>query len=176
MKKSILTLITVCVFSMLTVAQDDTEQSSTSRQAKSIKLAGPRAGITFIGGELGKQMRDNNITTFVSQVGWQFETRFFETRDGLQGLFEVVTLLSGFETSATAVSGSLLVGFRTRNGFEAGVGPSLSSANGGTNSFILAVGHTYKSDNVYIPVNFAVDPSPNAVKYTFLIGFILKKD
>ncbi len=176
MKKLLFSMITVCVCSLIAAAQGDSEKESTLRPSKSIKLAGPRAGFTYIGGDLGKQLKDNNISQFISQVGWQFETRFFETRDGLQGLFEVVTLLGGFETSEPAISGSLLVGFRTRSGFEAGVGPSLSSSGGGTNSFVLAVGHTYKNDNIYIPVNFAIDPSPDAVKYTFLVGFILRKD
>ena len=176
MKKSMLTMITVCALSLIAVAQGDLGQESMMRQAKSIKLAGPRAGLTYIGGEMGKYMRDNDIFPYISQVGWQFETRYFETTDGLQGLIETVILLGGFETDQPVLSLSLLVGFRTRDGFEAGVGPSLSTAGEGTRSFVFAVGHTYKNDNVYIPINFAIDPSAGAVKYTFLVGFILRKD
>ena len=176
MKKSMLTMITVCALSLIAVAQGGSAQESTFRPPKPIKLSGPRAGLTYIGGDLGKYMRDNNISQYISQVGWQFETRYFETRDGLQGLIETVILLGGFETDQPVLSLSLLVGFRTRDGFEAGVGPSLSTAGEGTRSFVFAVGHTYKNDNVYIPINFAIDPSAGAVKYTFLVGFILRKD
>ena len=176
MKKSMLTMITVCALSLIAVAQGDLGQESMMRQAKSIKLAGPRAGLTYIGGEMGKYMRDNDIFPYISQVGWQFETRYFETTDGLQGLIETVILLGGFETDQPVLSLSLLVGFRTRDGFEAGVGPNLSTAGDGTSSFVIAVGHTYKNDDVYIPINFAFVPSSGAVKYTFLVGFILRKD
>jgi len=167
-------MITVSVFFLQAVAQDGLVQS-ISRPSKPIKLSGPRAGLTYIGGDLGKLMKDNNISQYISQVGWQFETRFFETRDGLQGLVETVVLLGGFETEKPVFSGSLLVGFRTKNGFEAGVGPNLSTANDGTTSFVIAVGHTYKSDDIYIPFNFAVVPSAGAVKYSVLIGFILRR-
>ena len=153
MKKSMFLVISFCIITITATAQLDTERAS-----KPVKLAGPRAGLTYIGGDLGKLMRENNISQYISQVGWQFETRYFETRDGLQGLVETVVLLGGFETEQPVLSASLLVGFRTRDGFEAGLGPNISTAGDGTSSFVIAVGHTYKNDNVYIPINFAIVP------------------
>ena len=173
-------LLIIVLFALVLNANAQiTSASSTpepERKDKAIKLAGPRAGFTYIGGDLGKQMRDNSIAPYISQVGWQFETRYFETREGLQGLIEAVVLLGGIETQQPVLSGSLLVGFRTKSGLEAGIGPNVSTANNGSSSLVIAVGHTYKSDNVYIPINFALVPSAGAVKYTFLVGFILRKN
>lgn len=176
MKKS--TLLIIAMFALILNAKSQISPSTYTpvRKEKSIKLAGPRAGLTYIGGDLGQLMKDNNMSQYISQVGWQFETRYFETRDGLQGLIETVILLGAIETAQPVLSASALVGFRTRQGFEAGIGPNISTAGGGTSSLVIAFGHTVKNDNVYIPVNFAIVPGASAVKYTFLLGFILRKD
>lgn len=138
-----------------------------------MKLSGPRLGLTYIGGELGDYMVENGINPYLSQFGWQFETRYFTTRTGFQGLVETVILLGGFETQEPTLSGSILVGFRTASGFEAGAGPNISTAGG--HAFVLAVGHTAKTEFVNIPVNFAIVPSKDSIKYTLLIGFNIRR-
>lgn len=138
-----------------------------------MKLSGPRVGLTYIGGDLGQMMMDNDINPYISQFGWQFETRYFTTRTGFQGLVETVILLGGFETEEPVLSGSLLVGFRTKDGFEIGAGPNISTASG--NAFVFAIGHTAKTEFVNIPVNIAIVPSSEAIKYTFLIGFNIRR-
>lgn len=138
-----------------------------------MKLSGPRVGLTYVGGDLGKLMVENDINPYISQFGWQFETRYFTTQSGLQGLVETVILLGGFEAEEPVLSGSLLFGFRTRSGFEVGAGPNLSTASG--NAFVFAIGHTAKTEFVNIPVNFAIVPSSEAIKYTFLIGFNIRR-
>jgi len=62
-----------------------------------MKLSGPRVGLTYVGGDLGQLMIDNDINPYISQFGWQFETRYFTTSTGFQGLVETVILLGGFE-------------------------------------------------------------------------------
>ena len=114
------------------------------------------------------------LSTLRSQFGWQFETRYFETESGFQGLIEWVPLVAGLETDNPALSLNLIVGFRTRNGFEMGVGPNISTSNGGEYSIIYAAGYSVKFDNIYFPINFAIAPSSEAVKYTLLVGFNLR--
>ncbi len=173
MKKSTIKLtlmLFLAVLSSTVKAQNDSDIIH-----EPIKLSGPRAGLTYIGGEQGKKMIENGITPYISQFGWQFETRYFETRDGFQGLVETIILVGGFETDTPVLSGTLLVGFRTSSGFEAGVGPNVSTFDGGTSSFVIAVGHTVKTDFVNIPVNVAFVPSAHAVKYSFLVGFNVRR-
>jgi len=138
-----------------------------------IKLSGPRFGFTYIGGKIGRMLEDNNLSVYRSQFGWQFETRWFETSTGFQGLVETVVLLTGFETDDPNLSATLLFGFRTKEGFEAGAGPNITST--GDHAFVIAVGHTAKLDYVNIPFNFAISPSSDAVKYTVLMGFNIRR-
>jgi len=138
-----------------------------------IKLSGPRFGFTHIGGKLGKMLDENNLSTYRSQFGWQFETRWFETSTGFQGLVETIVLLTGFETDDPNLSASLLFGFRTKDGFEAGAGPNITST--GDHAFVIAVGQTVKLDYVNIPFNFAISPTSDAVKYTVLMGFNIRR-
>ena len=59
-------------------AQDQSEEEDV-RMYEPLKLSGPRAGITYISGDLGKQMSENGINQYFSQFGWQFESRYFTT-------------------------------------------------------------------------------------------------
>jgi len=139
-----------------------------------IKLSGPRFGVTSIKGAQGDMLEQAGLSTLRSQFGWQFETRYFETESGFQGLIEWVPLVAGLETDDPALSLNLLVGFRTRSGFEMGVGPNVSTAGGGEFAIIYAAGYSVKFDNVYFPINFAIAPSSESVKYTLLVGFNLR--
>ena len=169
-KLEILLIVAILTLMVLPLHAQDVQ----NEMYEPLKLSGPRAGLTYIGGEQGKQMAEYGINQYISQFGWQFETRYFTTKDGFQGLVETVILLGAFETEEPTLSATLLVGFRTKSGFEAGAGPSLSTAAG--NAFVFAIGHTAKTENVNIPVNFAISPSSDAVKYTFLIGFNIRRN
>ena len=67
----------------MTLHAQESSSEGVNIPSRPIKLAGPRAGLTYIGGDLGKQLNEYGMTQYISQVGWQFETRYFETRDGL---------------------------------------------------------------------------------------------
>ena len=164
-------LLALILISLTMMAQGPSNEDGIVYEP--MKLSGPRVGLTYIGGDLGQLMVDNNINPYISQFGWQFETRYFTTSTGFQGLVETIILLGGFETVEPVLSASLLFGFRTRTGFEVGAGPNLSTATG--NAFVFAIGHTAKTEFVNIPVNFAIVPSSDAIKYTFLVGFNIRR-
>jgi len=149
-------------------------QNETESYIEPLRLSGPRFGVTHISGDLGELLRENNMSTYKSQFGWQFETRWFQTKTGFQGLLETVVLLAGFETDDPVLSGSFLVGFRTRGGFEAGVGPLITTNE--DHALVFAIGHTAKLDFVNIPINLAVVPTSDAVKYTILVGFNIRRN
>ena len=62
-----------------------------------LRLSGPRVGLSFVpqikNFGISELIGDTtfNPNPFVSQFGWQFEWRYFETRGGSAGLFEVMT-------------------------------------------------------------------------------------
>lgn len=66
-----------------------------------LRYGGPRVGVTYLGpGETNKRMNDifdRNINPFITQFGWQFETRFFTLDNGASGLIEFVPMVGGLE-------------------------------------------------------------------------------
>lgn len=135
-----------------------------------VKLMGPRIGCTYITpGETADKLNDKlDVSPFVSQIGWQFETRFFTLPSGFSGLVEGVLLVGGVEQNTFLPSGSFLIGIRNAKGLEFGVGPNLSLTGF---SYVLALGVNFHTNNINFPVNFAVVPSDKGVRLTLLFGF-----
>ena len=133
------------------------------------KLAGPRVGMTFITqgstadfihkgfdyvdrddvklGETG--------SAFTTQYGWQWESRFADGGGDVVGIVEWIALIGGMEQGLFLPSISSVIGARTANGLEFGVGPNLSLSGIG---MLFAVGHNFKSGSLNIPVNLVFMP------------------
>ncbi|OFX88821.1 MAG: hypothetical protein A2W99_04970 [Bacteroidetes bacterium GWF2_33_16] len=138
-----------------------------------INLNGPRVGFTYIGpGDVADRLNENDISQFISQFGWQFETRFFTLDNGSCGLVEGVVLLGGLEQNTILPSASFLIGLRGQKGIEFGFGPNLSVAGA---SFVFAVGITLKTQNIFFPINLAMVPSKDGYRFSLLFGFNARK-
>lgn len=147
--------------------------------------AGPRLGVTIVGdGTLAQQLYDANKSPVLSQFGWQFETRFFKTTNGISGLFEFVPLIAGMEQGLFLPSASALVGMRFERGdcVEFGVGPNFSISGVG---LVMAAGTSFHVGEVYFPVNLAFVPSVGQIRdgvatqtgmrITMTVGFNIRK-
>jgi len=136
--------------------KDDDEMLGPSK-----KYGGPRIGLTYIDkGTTREKIADAfnraDITPFVSQFGWQFETRVFTLESGAAGLVEFVPLIGGLEQGLFLPSANLLFGFRAANGVEFGLGPSGSLAGVG---IVMALGASFKVGKVTFPFNVAFSPN-----------------
>src|ERR1051326_6993457 len=121
------------------------------------KYNGPRVGFTYIGdGYIADAMIRDGKTPFVTQFGYQFETRLFHIPNGLSGRMEFVPMLGGLEQGMFLPSASLLVGLRGGKGYEIGMGPNLSRTGMG---MIFAIGTSFRSGGVNFPIHLAVLPS-----------------
>ena len=141
--------------------------------ARTVELSGPRFGLTFLDEGVVRKLHERNIdvTSTVSQFGWHFEKQLFHRSSGVTAVTEWVALLGGLEQNTAIPSLSWLVGFRTRDGAEFGIGPNITP--GGT-ALVLAAGHTFRSGVMNVPVNLAVVPSKHGVRVTLLTGFSLR--
>lgn len=147
--------------------------SSGPEPLQSIKLGGPRIGFTFISGSLADELkREHNIQPFMTQFGWQYETRIFTTSRGLTSLVEFVPLIGGLEQGKFLPSLNALVGLRGTKGFEVGIGPNISLAGAG---LVLAIGTNFQSEGINFPVNIAVVPGNDGVRFSLLFGFNSRK-
>jgi hypothetical protein len=143
-------------------------------QAYSADLSGPRFGLSFLApGVIDKlAAREIHVTPNISQFGWQFEKQFYAKGSGVTMVTEWVALLGGLDQSVVLPSLSWLVGVRTREGAEFGVGPNITPA--GT-ALVLAAGVTFRAGAMNIPVNVAVVPSKVGARVTLLSGFSLRR-
>jgi hypothetical protein len=137
---------------------------------RSVSLSGPRVGVTYLSDGIVKKLKDDfsvHTGSVVSQFGWQFEKRHFTSRSGLTVLSEWIVLVGGMEQGLFFPSGSWLIGLRTREGLEIGVGPNLTPAGA---ALVLAGGVNLRSGGFNFPVNLAVVPSREGVRVSVLLG------
>lgn len=134
-----------------------------------LQLSGPRLGVTILSGETADYLYDKfDAQPIITQFGWQFETRFFTLENGTSGLIEGVVLLGGLEQGLFLPSGTGIIGVRSSNGFEFGVGPNVSLSGF---AIAIAIGFNISLGEINFPINFAVVPSPKGVRYSLLFGF-----
>ncbi|GAB3292898.1 hypothetical protein ACFQT0_06365 [Hymenobacter humi] len=135
-----------------------------------IHLDGPRIGVTLLSHRVVTHAKDRgtDLNPFLTQFGWQFESRLFRLPNGMSGLVEFVPLVGGLEQGKFLPSLSGLLGIRGAKGFEFGVGPNLSPLGG---SIVLAMGTSIQSNGVNFPINLAVVPGSSGVRVSLLMGF-----
>ena len=141
---------------------------------RTISLSGPRFGFTSLSPGITAKLAERNIDvgSFVSQFGWQFERSFFTRGSGVAAISEAVVLVGGLEQSVALPSVSWLVGLRTPEGAEFGIGPNITQAGV---ALALAAGVTFRSGSLNVPMTFAVVPSKSGVRVSVLTGFTMRR-
>lgn len=139
-----------------------------------VDLSGPRFGITSLspGNVEALTARNIEINPLISQFGWQFERQFYNRGDGVTAVTEWVALLGGLDQSVALPSLSWLVGVRTKDGAEFGIGPNITPL--GT-SLVLAAGITIRTGALNVPMNIAIVPSKTGTRLTVLTGFNMRR-
>lgn len=128
-------------------------------------LAGPRLGGTF--GPRGEAR---------SQFGWHFEHQIASAARGPWLVVETVLLVGGVEQHEFIPSGTLVFGARTPEGFEVGVGPSLTlSALGFRSGLVAAVGRTFRIAGIQIPLNLAYAFDRDGGRISVVTGWAVRR-
>ena len=153
------------------------------------RLGGPRTGITVLSAGAVDRINEafNECYTFscesdgptvsesfpvVTQFGWQFETRMFQSSGGLTGLTEWVVLVGGADRGLFLPSLTFLAGVRAPGGFEVGVGPNLSLAGA---AYAVTVGMNNEVGEVNVPLNLAVVLGQDGPRASILVGFTVSE-
>ena len=170
------------------------------------KLAGPRIGLTFVAAgstadllhkgfdyvryEDKYQGAEHKLgetgSGFTTQYGWQWESRFADGGGDIVGIVEWVALVGGMEQGLLLPSFTSVIGARTSDGFEVGVGPNISLSGVG---MVFAVGKNFKSGKLNLPVNLvfipgkkteATDPEDytynSGARISLMVGFNLSNN
>ena len=160
---------TVLMLAVVLVAQTADAQQPQPRVRS---MAGPRVGVTYLGGYRPQNMlTGKTLTSFMTQFGWHTEQAVFPFNDGPTLVVEEVLLVGGVEQQALVPSLTFLVGVRTRGGLEFGLGPNLTLD--GT-ALALAGGQSFDLGGVSIPVNLAVVASQGGMRTTLLLGYAVQ--
>lgn len=142
--------------------------------AEAVSLAGPRFGLTMLTDgvveKLGEATLD--VTSPITQFGWQFEKQFYGRSGGVTAVSEWVVLLGGLEQSVAIPSLTWMVGIRTRGGAEFGIGPNITPAGA---ALAIAAGATFRAGPLNVPLNLAVVPSKSGMRVSVLTGFSLRR-
>ena len=140
-----------------------------------IRLSGPRAGVTFLSPGVRDLISDEfmeDVGPVISQFGWQFEKRFMSSENGATAVTEWVLLFGGADQGLFVPSLTWLLGMRTTSGIEFAAGPNLSPAG---MAVAIAAGVTLRAGNLNVPLNVAVVPSASGARVSFLMGFNSKR-
>jgi hypothetical protein len=138
-----------------------------------LSLDGPRVGLTLLspGVHAALEQMGIDVKPVISQFGWQYEHQFYSGGGGLTALNEWVLLLGGLEQGTAIPSLTWIVGLRTAEGREFGIGPNVTPAG-----VALAVsgGITFRTGALNVPVNLAVVPTKVGTRVSVLSGFTMR--
>jgi hypothetical protein len=142
---------------------------------QTVSLSGPRFGLTMLPqGVIDKLKNEHDLEVGpnISQFGWQFEKQFYSKREGgVTAITEFVVLAGGMDQGVVLPSLNWLVGLRTPEGAEFGIGPNITPA--GT-ALAIAAGMTFRAGALNVPVNVAIVPSKTGTRISLLSGFSLR--
>jgi len=141
---------------------------------RSIDLSGPRFGLTMLSQGVVDRLRERaiDVRPAISQFGWQFERQFYRRDSGVAALNEWIVLFGGLEQDVVIPSFTWMVGLRSRDGLELGIGPNVTP--GGV-ALAMAAGVTVRAGVVNVPVNVAVVPSKVGTRVSILTGFNMRR-
>lgn len=167
MKKRLFAILIVAVFSTI-------GSFNVAAQSRFQFVFGPRVGATYIVTEwqkfdpaIQKMFPDPEITYYpiITQFGINLEQRIRLGSTESHFAFQEVLVIGGIDQNLFIPSLSVMIGFRSHTGLEFGLGPNLgvSMKNGHvtpTLTVVYAAGWTFSFNDVHIPVNVAVVPTP----------------
>jgi hypothetical protein len=135
--------------------------------------SGPRFGVAYLtrGSETANQL-NKPFYPLTTLFGWQFEHPFDMGPEFPTVVSELVLLVGGLEQNVVLPSATWLIGVRQTNGFEVGVGPTIT---GSGTQVALAAGVTHRYSLVNVPVNVAVAPARKGVSLSLTAGFNLRR-
>lgn len=154
---------------------DPPTQLVPPRATREINLQGPRFGMTLLSQGNLDALKDKNIDLqrpLVSQFGWQFEKRLYTSPEGVTALTEFVPLVTGLEQGVFLPSLNWLVGVRTANGSEFGIGPNITPVGVG---LVVAGGITVRTGALNVPLNVALSSSKSGARFSIMTGFNIRR-
>jgi hypothetical protein len=164
-------LAALCLVGAASIHSLDAQQPG--ELVRKVSRSGPRFGVTWLGGSVVDSVNarlDTDISAVITQFGWQYERQFASLESGPTALNEWILLIGGLDQGIFLPSLTWLVGIRTPNKFEIGMGPNVTPAGV---ALAISVGKTFRAGALNVPLNLAVVPSRFGPRVSVLSGFNL---
>ena len=171
MRNAVLAVLVMGLWAMPAMAQNVLQPPPIPNE---VDLSGPRFGITALSDGVMNDLAARGLKAppMISQFGWQVERAFYRADSGVAAMTEWVVLLGGLEQDLKIPSMTWLVGMRSANGAEFGIGPNFSPAG---SALAIAGGVTFRHGYLNVPVNVAIVPSRNGTRISMLTGFNMRR-
>jgi hypothetical protein len=141
-----------------------TEPKTFEPDAHELDLRGPRIGVMVLPEGSPRSL-----------FGWHFEHQAGVRGRGPWFVVETIFLVSGIEDHMILPSTSLVFGIRAANGYEFGIGPSLSIGPAGDNTaLVIAGGRSFRFGGVRVPVNIAIATAREGQRISIVTGWALR--
>jgi len=136
--------------------------------------SGPRLGLAYIiGGSVTAENAGLHLSPLTTLFGWQFEREFRAGPAGLPvPMTELIVLAGGMEQGLFLPSVSWLLGVRKPDGWEAGIGPTITGAGV---QLAFAAGVTRSLGAINVPFNFAIAPGRRGAALSITTGFNMRR-
>lgn len=181
---------------LITTTSENAFPNKVNVQEEYLKLSGPRFGVMlFTGASAYKFQSARSAGGYdapypgVWQFGYQFEKQYLNTGN-IQVLFEFIPMVNGLDQGLFQPTFTVLHGIRSnKNGLEFAFGPTMRISKLNPNNrmldskgvavwnsdFVLAVGRSFRSGKMNIPVNVFFIPNRNGHRFGLSFGFNISK-
>lgn len=177
----------ICIVFLFFFRSINVSAQRDEEEARNERLWGPVVGVTYVAAtqkEFNNEIQemfpddDRNYYPFVTQFGINFEQRIRLGSTKSHFAFQAVFTVGGIDQGIALPFFNFLIGFRSHKGLQFGLGPNcvlrwtkeeLELAV----SVIYAVGWTFSFYGAYVPVSFAVVPTPTDghPRFSLISGF-----
>jgi hypothetical protein len=162
---ALLTLQPSCPIAQTSARQDT---ASVIKQ----NLGGPRIGLICAPGnsKVRQDLRNHDMGGTLSQFGWQFEYVVTPKTKGASFAVEFLGLVAGVEYGKFVPTANLIMGVRSSNGFEIGVGPTLMPWKA---ALSVTVGKSFNCYEMSIPINLIYTNNPDGSLLSLVLGYAI---
>jgi hypothetical protein len=140
------------------------------------KRSGPRYGALWLSPAIADSISVHNnnhkVNGTTSLFGWDFETQLMRNPTGVEPITSLVLGVAGLEQGLVLPSATWVVGIRTQDNFELGIGPNASLAGV---ALAVTVGRTFHSGTLHIPIDVAWVGSKIGQRVSLTTGFNVSK-
>lgn len=150
--------------------------SSATILTPDVERSGPRYGAiwlsTGIADTISAHFKNQKINSTTSLFGWEFERELLKNPGAMTPVSSLVLGVAGLDQGLVLPSATWIIGMRTRDDFELGIGPNVSLAGP---ALALTGGMTFHSGALNIPLDVAYVSSRIGTRVSLTTGFNIMK-